>query len=95
MGLSICGCGLHCLCMNSTSLSSHLLYFPAWNKPFQPPRPLPLTGPNMPHCFQRVTVQRMGVGEVYSLPDLARLLWACAALGVQPRPGLINSFAGQ
>jgi len=44
---------------------------------------------------QRAATQRPGVGEAYSLLDLARLLWACAALGVQPRAGLLNSFAGE
>jgi hypothetical protein len=35
-----------------------------------------------------------GVGEAYSVGDLAHLLWGCAMLGVVPRQGLINSFAG-
>lgn len=50
--------------------------------------------PTLSFPVQRVTLQRMGVGEAYSVVDLARLLWACATLGVSPRAGLINSFAG-
>jgi hypothetical protein len=41
-----------------------------------------------------LVVVTAGVGEAYSVGDLAHLLWGCAMLGVVPRQGLINSFAG-
>jgi hypothetical protein len=62
----------------SSAPTAGLLLLPQWRTAFE----------------QRVSAQRPGVGEAYSLVDLARLLWACATLRTSPRAGLLNSFAG-
>ncbi len=46
-------------------------------------------------CAQRVTQQPLGQNDAYALPDLARMLWGCATLGITPRQGLLNSFANK